>query len=93
MESENGSVTELNELEYLNGSVYANIWREERIAVVNPQTGQVAAWIDLTGIQDLKNQDPNNVLNGVAYDANGDRLFVTGKMWSHIFEIKLIPSA
>ena len=93
MESENGSVTELNELEYLNGSVYANIWRGERIAVVNPQTGQVTAWIDLTGIQDLKNQDPNNVLNGVAYDANGDRLFVTGKMWSHIFEIKLIPSA
>jgi len=93
MEPENGPVTELNELEYLNGSVYANIWRGERIAVVNPQTGQVAAWIDLTGIQDLKNQDPNNVLNGVAYDANGDRLFVTGKMWSHIFEIKLIPSA
>ena len=48
---------------------------------------------DLTGIQDLTNQDPNNVLNGIAYDANGDRLFVTGKMWPHIFEIKLILSA
>ena len=93
MESENGSVTELNELEYLNGSVYANIWREEKIAVINPQTGQVTAWIDLTGILDLRNQDPNNVLNGIAYDADGDRLFVTGKMWSHIFEIKLISSA
>ena len=66
---------------------------EEKIAVINPQNGQVTAWIDLTGIQDLKNQDPNNVLNGIAYDANGDRLFVTGKMWPHIFEINLIPSA
>jgi glutamine cyclotransferase len=88
-----GPVTKLNELEYINGTVYANIWREEKIAVINPQIGQVTAWIDLTGIQDLKNQDPNNVLNGIAYDANGDRLFVTGKMWPHIFEIKLIPSA
>ncbi len=88
-----GPVTELNELEYINGTVYANIWREEKIAVINPQNGQVTAWIDLTGIQDLKNQDPNNVLNGIAYYADGDRLFVTGKMWPHIFEIKLIPSA
>jgi glutamine cyclotransferase len=90
--NDSGPVTELNELEYVNGRVYANVWREEKIAVINPQNGQVTAWIDLTGIQDLKNQDPNNVLNGIAYDANGDRLFVTGKMWPHIFEIKLIPS-
>jgi glutamine cyclotransferase len=88
-----GPVTELNELEYMKGQVYANIWKEEKIAVINPQTGQVTAWIDLTGIQDLKNQGPNNVLNGIAYDANRDRLFVTGKMWPHIFEIKSIPSA
>jgi glutamine cyclotransferase len=77
----------------VGGTVYANIWREEKIAVINPQNGQVTAWIDLAGIQDLTNQDPNNVLNGIAYDANGDRLFVTGKMWPHVFEIKLIPSA
>lgn len=88
-----GPVNELNELEYINGTVYANVWREEKIAVINPQNGQVTAWIDLTGIQDLKNQDPNNVLNGIAYDANEDRLFVTGKMWPHTFEINLIPSA
>jgi glutamine cyclotransferase len=87
-----GPVTELNELEYINGTVYANIWREEKVAVINPQNGQVTAWIDLTGIQDLKNQDPKNVLNGIAYDANGHRLFVTGKMWPHIFEINLILS-
>jgi glutamine cyclotransferase len=90
---DNGPVTELNELEYIKGAVYANIWEQNKIVVINPQTGQVTAWIDLTGIQDSKNQDPNNVLNGIAYDTNGDRLFVTGKMWPHIFEIKLIPSA
>jgi glutamine cyclotransferase len=87
-----GPVNQLNELEYLDGKVYANIWREEKIAVIDPQDGQVTAWIDLTGIQDIKNQDPNNVLNGIAYDAKGNRLFVTGKMWHHIYEIKLIPS-
>ncbi len=88
-----GPVNELNELEYINGTVYANIWREEKIAVINPQNGQVTAWINLTDIQDLKNQDPNNVLNGIAYDANANRLFATGKMWPHIFEIKLISSS
>lgn len=89
---DNGPVTELNELEYINGSIYANIWQEEKIAVINSKNGQVTTWIDLTGIQDLKSQDPNNVLNGIAYDANGHRLFVTGKRWPHIFEINLIPS-
>jgi glutamine cyclotransferase len=85
-------VTELNELEYIQGEVYANIWREEKIAVINPQTGQVRGWIDLSGLRDLENQNPNNVLNGIAYDAEEDRLFVTGKMWSHLYEIKLVPS-
>jgi glutaminyl-peptide cyclotransferase len=72
-------------------NVYANIWKEEKIAIINPQTGQVEGWIDLSGIQDLENQDVDNVLNGIAYDAEGNRLFVTGKMWPHLFEIKLIP--
>jgi len=84
-------VTRLNELEYINGKVYANIWMEEKIAIINPQTGQVEGWIDLSGIQDLQNQDADNVLNGIAYDAKGDRLFVTGKRWPQLFEIKLIP--
>jgi glutamine cyclotransferase len=88
-----GPVTELNELEYIKGKVYANIWLQEKIAIINPQTGQVEGWIDLSGIQDVAaSQDPNNVLNGIAYDAKGDRLFVTGKRWSQLFEIKLIPS-
>jgi glutamine cyclotransferase len=86
----NASVINLNELEYINGEVYANIWPTNKIAIINPQTGQVKAWIDLTGIYTQENNDPNNVLNGIAYDAESDRLFVTGKMWSQLFEIKLI---
>jgi glutamine cyclotransferase len=87
---DNASVTNLNELEYINGEVYANIWLTDRIAIINPQTGQVKAWIDLTGIYTQENNDPNSVLNGIAYDAEGNRLFVTGKLWSQLFEIKLI---
>ena len=85
-------VTLLNELEYINGRVYANIWKEDKIAIINPQTGQVTAWIDLAGINDSENQNPDNVLNGIAYDQNGDRLFVTGKMWPQLFEIELVPA-
>ena len=83
-------VTELNELEYIKGDVYANIWLQEKIAIINPQTGQVKAWIDLTGIQSRVNCSGQNVLNGIAYDANGDRLFITGKRWPQLFEIKLV---
>ncbi|MEM4733873.1 MAG: glutaminyl-peptide cyclotransferase [Candidatus Bathyarchaeia archaeon] len=84
------SVTRLNELEFVKGDVYANVWGEEKIAIINPQTGQVKGWIDLTGIYTKANQNPNSVLNGIAYDAESDRLFVTGKLWSQLFEIKLI---
>jgi glutamine cyclotransferase len=83
-------VTELNELEYIDGRVYANIWHEDKIAIINPETGQITAWIDLSGINDTENIG-ENVLNGIAYDRNGDRLFVTGKRWSKVFEIELVP--
>jgi glutamine cyclotransferase len=87
---DNEPVTNLNELEYINGEVYANIWFTDKIAIINPHTGQVRGWIDLTGIYNQENGDPNSVLNGIAYDAESDRLFVTGKMWSQLFEIELI---
>jgi glutamine cyclotransferase len=83
-------VTKLNELEYIQGKVYANIWKEDKIAIINPQTGQVTGWIDLTGLIDLEDYDSDNVLNGIAYDKEEDRLFVTGKRWPHLFEIDLI---
>jgi glutamine cyclotransferase len=88
---ETAPVTQINELEYVKGKVYANIWREEKIAIINPQTGQVEGWIDMSGIQDKEKQDVDDVLNGIAYDAAGDRLFVTGKRWAHLFEIELSP--
>ncbi|MEM3356372.1 MAG: glutaminyl-peptide cyclotransferase [Candidatus Bathyarchaeia archaeon] len=86
----NVPVARLNELEFVKGDVYANVWGEEKIAIINPQTGQVKGWIDLTGIYTQASQNPNSVLNGIAYDVESDRLFVTGKLWSYLFEIKLI---
>jgi len=86
----NVSVPRLNELEFVKGDVYANVWGEDRIAIINPETGQVKGWIDLAGIYPQANQNPNSVLNGIAYDQEADRLFVTGKLWSKLFEIKLI---
>ncbi|MQY61728.1 glutaminyl-peptide cyclotransferase [archaeon] len=83
-------VDRLNELEYIHGEVYANIWKEEKIAIINPQTGRVTGWIDLEGINEAEKQNSSNVLNGIAYDAEEDRLFVTGKMWSQLFEISLV---
>jgi glutamine cyclotransferase len=83
-------VDDLNELEYINGSVYANIWKKDQIAIINPETGKVTGWIDLSRINDSE-KTTENVLNGIAYDQNGNRLFVTGKMWSKLFEIELVP--
>lgn len=85
----NSSVTNINELEYVNGDVYANIWMQQKIAIINPQTGQVKGWIDLTGI--YQSSDPNAVLNGIAYDSKTDRLFVTGKDWPNLYQITIKP--
>ncbi|MGE5188317.1 MAG: glutaminyl-peptide cyclotransferase, partial [Betaproteobacteria bacterium] len=82
-------VTELNELEYVNGDVYANIWHQEKIAIINPQTGQVKGWIDLAGI--YKPQSFEYVLNGIAYDEANHRLFVTGKNWPSLYQITITP--
>jgi glutaminyl-peptide cyclotransferase len=86
-------VTNLNELEYVNGKVYANIWKTRKIAIINLQNGRVEGWIDLTGLPGSQDGDPNSVLNGIAYDAVLDRLFVTGKMWPWLYEIKPISRA
>jgi glutaminyl-peptide cyclotransferase len=89
---DNGPVTRLNELEYIKGQVYAHIWRTDRIATISPHTGQVTGWIDLAGL--LSPEDyiqPVDVLNGIAYDAERDRIFVTGKLWPKVFEIELVP--
>jgi len=87
------SVKGLNELEYVKGQIFANIWPTERIAIIEPDTGQVVGWVNMKGL--LSQEDSGqfvDVLNGIAYDAVGDRLFVTGKFWPKLFEIKLVPS-
>lgn len=78
----------LNELEYINGDVYANIFMDQRIAIINPNTGQVKGWIDLSGL--YQSNDPNSVLNGIAYDTQNGRLFVTGKNWPFLYQIKIV---
>jgi len=81
----------LNELEYIHGEIYANLWQTDRIVRISPRTGRVLGWIDLSGLIDkhqLANADA--VLNGIAYDSKRDRVFVTGKLWPSLFEIKVI---
>ena len=86
-------VTMLNELEYIAGEVYANVWQTDRIARIDPSTGQVTAWLNLAGLlRAAGGGRAPDVLNGIAYDAAGDRLFVTGKKWPHLFEIDLEPA-
>jgi len=90
---EYGPVAHLNELEFVRGKIYANVWLTNLVAVVDPQSGRVTAWIDLTGLLSPEDYGEQHVdvLNGIAYDAEGDRLFVTGKLWPKLFEIKLVP--
>jgi len=83
-------VTQLNELEYIKGEIYANVWMQDRIARIDPQSGKVNAWIDLSELRPPEaRRDSQAVLNGIAYDEASDRLFVTGKLWPKLFEIKL----
>jgi len=85
-----GPVTHLNELEYVKGEIYANVWQTDRIARISPKDGRVTGWIDLSGLLPASEKARDAVLNGIAYDAAGDRLFVTGKLWPRVFEIKLV---
>ncbi len=86
---DNTSLTNLNELEYVNGDIYANIWMQQKIAIINPQTGQVKGYIDLSDIYQPHGLD--DVLNGIAYDQTTGRLFVTGKNWPNLYEITIKP--
>ena len=85
-------VDQLNELEFVNGEVLANVWMTPRIARIDPASGNVTGWIDLSGLVAQNGNDRDAVLNGIAYDAQRDRLFVTGKNWPHLYEIDLVPA-
>jgi glutamine cyclotransferase len=87
-------IAELNELEYIKGEIWANVWQTDRIARIDPASGKVTGWIDLTGILPRQDRtDLTDVLNGIAYDAAGDRIFVTGKRWPKLFEIRLVKKS
>jgi glutamine cyclotransferase len=81
----------LNELEYIEGEVWANIWQTNQIAIIDPTDGDVRAWVDLTGLLPSEDRANADVLNGIAYDDENDRIFVTGKFWPTLFEIELVP--
>ncbi len=86
------TIEELNELEFIKGEIYANVWHSDRIARISPRDGHVIAWIDLSGLLPASEMvDAESVLNGIAYDPQRDRLFVTGKQWPTVFEIQVVP--
>jgi glutaminyl-peptide cyclotransferase len=87
-------INELNELEFVNGEVFANVWHSDAIARINPENGKVVGWLDMRGL--LKKEevsDPEAVLNGIAFDSASNRLFVTGKLWPKVFEIRIKDAA
>lgn len=83
-------IASLNELEWVKGEIYANVWQTDRIARISPDDGHVLAWVNLTGILEESERAQADVLNGIAYDPAKDRLFVTGKLWPTVFEIQLV---
>lgn len=85
---QNSPVDSLNELEYINGRIYANLWQTEQVAIIEPNSGRVEAYLNLTG---LKARHPyGDVLNGIAYDPHSKRMLVTGKNWSEMYEIEMV---
>jgi glutamine cyclotransferase len=90
----NAAVEQLNELEFIKGEIYANVWHQDRIARISPRDGHVIGWIDMSGLlPESEKVDGESVLNGIAYDAKRDRIFVTGKQWPWVFEIKVVAPA
>jgi glutaminyl-peptide cyclotransferase len=91
--AEGQPLVNINELEWVKGEILANIWQTNRIARIDPVTGAVKGWIDLTGLPEtVEPHDQDSVLNGIAYDREHDRLFVTGKQWPHLYEIRITPA-
>jgi glutaminyl-peptide cyclotransferase len=83
------AVDRLNELEFVDGQVYANVWLTDRIAIIAPESGRVTGWINLSGLMAKRGLSGDAVLNGIAYDGQRKRLFVTGKLWPSLFEIRV----
>ena len=91
MKDGNRPVEKLNELEWVDGEVLANVFETERIARISPESGRVTGWLDLRGLLPAGDAAAADVLNGIAFDAAAGRLFVTGKLWPKLFEIEVVP--
>jgi glutamine cyclotransferase len=92
-DNKNLPVSNLNELENINGDIWANIWMTDKIAIIDAITGKIKSYIDLSILQSYLNKNRHyDVLNGIAYDKESNRIFVTGKLWEFLFEIKLIDN-
>ena len=92
MTSSGFPLRDLNELEWVRGRIFANVWHTDRIARISPQSGRVVGWLDLTGLlSPLYQRDAEAVLNGIAFDDTTGRLFVTGKLWPRLYEIDIVP--
>jgi len=90
--SQGQPLRQLNELEYVKGEILANIWETQSVARIDPATGRLLGLVDFSGLLAPEDRDSHtDVLNGIAYDAGGDRLFVTGKDWPKLFEVRLKP--
>ena len=84
----------LNELEWIEEEIWANVWQTDRIARIDPESGRVLSWVDLTGLlPESERSDGGAVLNGIAHDESGDRIFVTGKLWPALFEVEVEGAA
>jgi glutaminyl-peptide cyclotransferase len=84
-------VTEVNELEWVEGEILANVWQTDRIARISPSTGKITGWVDCQGLLSPALRTGADVLNGIAWDAKTKRLFVTGKLWPRLYQIRIVP--
>ncbi len=87
-----GTVDKLNELEFVNGEIYANVWYSDRIARISPKDGRLLGWIDCSQVYPASRRGREEVLNGIAWDPEQERLFITGKNWPKLYEIKVVPA-
>ncbi len=90
VKAEGQPLERLNELEYVEGLIYANVWKTDEIAIISPEDGELVGWIDLAGLLSEEERQNVGVRNGIAYDPGSERLFVTGKLWPRIFEIEVV---
>lgn len=93
--TDNGApINNLNELEYIDGEIWANIWMQSKIVVINPETGNITKWIDLSELMStLEAGEKADVLNGIAYDKQSKKIYLTGKNWKNVFSVKLVKAS